>query len=191
MSDTTDDVDWFDDSLINKRQTRRTVMSNYHADAVGPVKTGQRGEYFSVKCANVWFFVEGGEDQRQAIQGRNFNGTARPSKNPKFNAWLSVVAIEEDKPKAPEPADDAPTATARPSNGGIPVNEWMLAMREFHKLAAELEPDELSKELVEGEAVPIELVKTDRSTARAAILNTCMIALSNNRIDMTDDVLPF
>ena len=178
---------------------------NYHADALGPVKQGQRGEYFSVKCANVWYFVEGGEDQRQRLQGRNFSGSVRPSKNPKFNSWLSVIAIEEDAPpKAPPPqggngwpaAEDTPTAPPKPSTGAIPCGEWMSAMREFHKLAAELEPDELSEHRAEaetaGEPHTVPLVIVDRSAARAAILNTCMIALSNRRIDMTDDTdIPF
>jgi len=190
MSDSTDDVDWYDGSLEYRSAIKRGKIMNYHCDAVGPVKQGQRGEYFSVKCGQTWFFVEGGEEQRSLIQNKNFNATVRPSKNPKYNSWMAIVAIEDDKPapKAEEAEAEAPTE--RRSNNGIPVNDWMSAMKEFHKLALELEPDELAKQFTDTEVAPIELVKTDRSVARAAILNTCMIALSNGKIDMADDI-PF
>lgn len=178
---------------------------NYHADAVGPVKTNRNGgNYFTVKCGSTWYNVDGDEEQRQRLSNRNFSGAVKPSANPKYNGWMSVVAIEEDAPKAPPTpqsgngwpaAEDTPTAPPKPATGAIPCGEWMSAMREFHKLAAELEPDELSEHRVEaettGEPHTVPLVIVDRSAARAAILNTCMIALSNRRIDMTDDVSPF
>jgi len=76
---------------------------------------------------------------------------------------------------------------AKPSsNGKIPWLEFQLAFKAAHALALDCEPDlteEAESETALGEAHNTLLVRVDRSQARAALVNTFVIAFSNGRIE--------
>ncbi len=88
-------------------------------------------------------------------------------------------------------------ATATTSNGNgnggnskITWDAYRAMAEAAHELAVKLEPDELDP----GDQGDVARVRTDRGTARAAILNTVMIAYSNGKItvpDIEDDIPPF
>jgi flagellar hook assembly protein FlgD len=89
------------------------------------------------------------------------------------------------------------TATATNSNGNnngagkITWDAYRAMAEAAHSLAMKLEPDEIDV----SEATGHETVRTDRGSARAAILNTVMIAYSNGKIfvpeDDDDQIPPF
>ncbi len=75
------------------------------------------------------------------------------------------------------------TASNGNSNGKITWDAYRAMAEAAHSLASKLEPDEISS-----------MGNLDRSTARAAILNTVMIAYSNGKIVVPadeDDIPPF
>ena len=152
-------------------------------EAVGQDKQGQYGPYTSVKVGGVWYTVNG-----TGAEWANKEIKFDVQDKGKYKVGKNVEIVETAPPAG------ASGASGTSQAGAVPLSEWMVAMRELHKIAAELEPDELANEggdqTTGGEAHTVPLVKVDRSMARAAILNTCMIALSNGKIDMTDDV-PF
>lgn len=74
-------------------------------------------------------------------------------------------------PQLQEPSKPAPTLQERANNGGIQWFEYVGAMRIAHAVAKDLEPD------VEG-GIP------DRSQARAALVDTLMIALTAGRVEL-------
>lgn len=162
-------------------------MPNMKVEALGPVKQGKKGAFFTISSGGKWYNVEGGEDDRQRIANKTISATIRPSKDPKFNDWLKVDAVEEDKPKANGADTSAPAApTGKPT-----WSEYAAVVKDAHALALELEPDELSKTLVEGEALPIELVKTDRSRTRASLVATILIAFGQGAFIIDDGGSPF
>src|SRR5678815_2853761 len=66
------------------------------------------------------------------------------------------------------------------SNGHIAWEDYRTMAEAAHELAGELEPDD--REIEPGEDGNKYYVKLDRSAARAAILNTVMIAFANGKI---------
>ena len=150
-------------------------------EATGNDKLGQYGPYTSIKVGGAWFTVNGktadytGKEVKFEVQDKG-----------KYKVGKNVEFVE---------AQAGGSGGAKPqgaSTGAVPIIEWMAAMKEFHKLALELEPD--GEDVAEGDgpegAHTLKAIVVDRSQARAAILNTCMIALSKRRIDMIDDT-PF
>jgi len=85
------------------------------------------------------------------------------------------------------------TATASNGNGNgkITWDAYRAMAEAAHDLAAKLEPDEIDV----SEATGHETVRTDRGSARAAIVNTTMINYCQGRItvpkDDEDDIPPF
>jgi hypothetical protein len=84
-------------------------------------------------------------------------------------------------------------ATATTSNGNgngkITWDAYRAMAEAAHSLAMKLEPDEITCDENGGNEV-----RTDRGSARAAILNTVMIAYSNGKIFVPtddDDIPPF
>lgn len=72
-------------------------------------------------------------------------------------------------------------------NGHISWDDYRAMAEAAHGLASKLEPDSIN---IVGENDPSTII--DRSTARAAILNTVMIAYSNGKIFVpVDDDMPF
>lgn len=160
---------------------------NVHIDAVGEVKQGKVGPYFSAKVGNTWWNVSGGEQERQRIAGKTCAVVQRPSNNPKYNGWLKIDAVEE--PKAPEPqagnGQDKQAEYAPPKKPSWA--EFSGYVEQFHNLALALEPDGYSadrKQITEsGTFAGNEVIVIDRSRARAAIINTLIIAHGKGQFD--------
>jgi hypothetical protein len=89
-------------------------------------------------------------------------------KNAKYSELLAVGA-SAPKPSAPAPAAClAPMSQARPAvsySGAIKIEAYIEAIVKFHKVAS--------------------LMESNDAQARAAIVNTFSIALTNGKIDMT------
>ena len=86
------------------------------------------------------------------------------------------------KPAEEQPKEPAPQA---PKDNRIPLAEWCAAAKAFHVLAKELEPDETNEQ---------GMFIHERSQARAAMVNTAMIAFSNGKISLElpeEDSMPF
>ena len=101
---------------------------------------------------------------------------------------IDLTPAREPKPEEPkqEPAPAASNGHAPSGNGKIPWLEFQLAFKAAHALALECEPDADTGEWI------------DRSQARAALVNTFVIAFSNGRIEAPevpdsddDDPIPF
>jgi len=94
-------------------------------------------------------------------------------------------------PSAPRPASAPATSTAAPrSSGGwvspmqISITAYLEAIRDFHKIAGMIEPDVMVPASVNPDGSKVMTVAVDRSSARAAILNTFSIALTSGKISM-------
>ena len=82
-------------------------------------------------------------------------------------------------PAAPPPAPPAQTPSVEAAfnqlkqqhNGKIPWSDWSLVCRAAHELACLLEPDDQGEHICEW------------SNARAALVNTVMIAFSNGKLE--------
>jgi hypothetical protein len=72
---------------------------------------------------------------------------------------------------APEPQE--------PKDSRIPMDQWIAAMKAFHDVAIQLEPDTF-EDREQGSAAAI--VTIDRSAARVSILQTCLVTLRDNKI---------
>lgn len=94
------------------------------------------------------------------------------------NTWFaSLKKVIEKPPPAEEASKPAPPQPGKANGGGIAWIDYLDAIRAAHAVALELEPD------VEG-GIP------DRSQARAALVNTLAIALTNGRIELPKDEEP-
>lgn len=90
-------------------------------------------------------------------------------KEGKFPGWYSARLIEDQPPEPPEPG-----------NGKLEWKEYDQLARVAHKLANEIEPDVLGDQGI----------IVDRSQARMAFTNSALIALSNGKLWLDDDI-PF
>lgn len=63
-------------------------------DAVGPEKTSQYGQYFGIKCGDVWYNVQG---PKQDIKGKTFEATVKD--NGKFK-WAKLIKPIESEQSA-------------------------------------------------------------------------------------------
>lgn len=158
---------------------------------VGQVKFSRKGDpYFTLKIDNIWYSLPGGEQQKAQVENQQVSYTITKPASGNYNAWIKVDAV------APEPE---PKATERPSydnsngngHGGISWVDYRDMAMLAHGLAKELEPDVASSD-VDLEGRRVITPEIDRATARAAILNTVMIAFSNGKISLPDeDESPF
>jgi len=87
-------------------------------------------------------------------------------------------------------------ASEAASSNGITWDAYRAMAEAAHELARKLEPDgqEIGETQTGGEDHALPIVTVDRSSARAAILNTVMIAYSNGKIvvpEGDDDIPPF
>ncbi len=84
-----------------------------------------------------------------------------------------------------------PAAATQNGNGKITWDAYRAMAEAAHELANKLEPD--GHAVSGGEGIPEQMTLMDRSTARAAILNTVMIAYSNGKIFVpaVDDDIPW
>ena len=66
----------------------------------------------------------------------------------------------------------------------ISITAYLEAIRDFHKIAGMIEPDVMVPASVNPDGSKVMTVAVDRSSARAAILNTFSIALTSGKISM-------
>lgn len=148
-------------------------LETFKIDAVSGVKTNQYGEYFSIKVGNRWINVQGAPDA--SLKGRTVDAETKTSKDGKY-IWAKINAPKE----APPPAQQA--------NGSW--EHYAHMARVAHALAADLEPDDLEQTTEQGGTPIVLKVNVDRSHARAAILNTVMIAYSNGKVALPAEPEP-
>lgn len=150
--------------------------------AVGNIKQGQYGPYGSVKSdGNVWYVIDGDPTQ---YRGKTLSGTVQDKG--KFKVFkLDFVVDEQPKPQTNGAAHPDPLAP-KEHNGKISSMELAAFMKFIGNVAKEIEPDQPGTEHNEA---------TDRSRARSAILNTCVIAFKEGKIDFEmppeDEKAPF
>ena len=85
------------------------------------------------------------------------------------------------KDLGPKEAQAHGTGPAAPA--GLTLTDWLNAMQRVHGIVTDLEPDSVET-AVDPQNQLIKYVTVDRSTARAALVNTTLIALSNGRISI-------
>ena len=98
-----------------------------------------------------------------------------------FKALLSEPGHEPGSPKKAAPgASVAQPAPFLNGSGKLTFDEYVLAVKAAHRLAMDVEPDSLT-------------TQADHSQARAALVNTFIIALTNGKVGLPteDDAVPF
>jgi len=145
-----------------------------HIDSFSDLKVTDRGPSAKIKCGNNSYFVN--EDPANLV-GKNVEAEVTEKTSAKGNKY-SVAKITK--------VYEATAANSNGNNNGAITWDAYRAMAEAaHELAMKLEPDDVNDE---GK------MTSDRSAARAAILNTVMIAYSNGKIfvpEEEDDIPPF
>lgn len=124
-------------------------------------KESKGRRYWGVKSGNRWInmFMD-----TPPQKGQKLNAEIKTSEyNGKTYHWGEIVT-----PKAP------PAESHAASNGAHDWADYRYMAKLAHELASELEPDSES-------GMP------DRASARAAILNTVMIAFSNGKVKLPDE----
>jgi hypothetical protein len=161
---------------------------NVRIEAVGPIKQGQKGQYFTAKITGgKWVNIDGGEDVRQKINGKDCSITVRPSANPKYNDWAKIDAVAELEPaKANGHAEPEPM----PKRSGKPTwLEYAAVARAAHALAVELEPDDVTQIPVpisddpQGAVEALPIVKVDRSGHRMTFVETVLISFEKGAFE--------
>lgn len=151
--------------------------------------------YFSAKIGSAWYSVAGTDDNRQEVINKNVSYTVTKPAQGNYNAWIKIDAVESPMPASRAgltPAPDTAKAASH-GNGSIAWDEYEEMAKMAHSLASELEPDGSGPTDDPNRVYSI----IDRSAARAAILNTVMIAFSNGKIakdkkpDDGGNVVPF
>ena len=137
---------------------------------VTDVKPGRFGGMSSkIHAGNDFYYLN--EDAMQYVgKTVEIEATQPPGKNYKTAKILNVVGG---------------ASASGNGNGHIEWHEYDKMMRLAHRTALELEPD-YDNDGSAGGAVSF----LDRSTARAALVNTVMIAFSNGKLWLDDDI-PF
>ncbi len=146
-------------------------------DKVSDVKVGQYGPSCKIQSGSDFYFVN--EDATplvgKTVEAEVMEKTSQKTGN-KYKTAKIVKVIEA-------------AAQNGNGNGKITWDAYRAMAEAAHELAVKLEPDELDP----GDQGDVARVRTDRGTARAAILNTVMIAYSNGKIFVPDidDDMPF
>lgn len=144
-------------------------------DSFSDLKTTDRGPSAKIKAGNDTYYVN--EDPTNLV-GKTVEMEVTEKISAKGNKYkiAKIIKVLE--------------AAASSGNGhGISWDDYRQMAEAAHELAMKLEADVFADNGQEG--VPI--VTVDRSHARAAILNTVMIAFSNGKIanPLIDDDMPF
>ena len=87
--------------------------------------------------------------------------------------YAGLQEIEETAPAKQEAKDEGQPAV---SGTGIPVIDWLGALKSLHAVISELEPDTET---------------WDRSQARLGMMQTSLIALRDGRINLDSEEIPF
>jgi hypothetical protein len=136
-------------------------------DSVSDVKTNDKGTSSKITSGNVNYFVN--EDATPHI-GKTVEITSeeRTSRaGNKYNVAKIVKVLGE---------------AHAGNSGGILWDDYQTAMKLAHSHAIALEPDITDED---GRTL------VDRSAARAALVNTAMIAYTNGKVYMPPDEIPF
>ena len=145
-------------------------------DAVSGVKNNQYGDYFSIKVGNRWINIQGQPDP--SLKGQTVEAETKTSKDGKYT-WAKLTTR---KSPALLPAAE------QQANGSW--EHYAEMARAAHQLARELEPDGSQWPPQGGSEDPAQIITCDRSHARAAILNTVMIAYSNGKVALPAEPEP-
>lgn len=150
-------------------------------EQLNEIKTSQKGNpQRGVRTEKGWVTVRGAQALLARMQvGLSIEiGNLSEFTNPSTNktAWYGQLMNVGDPPAPAEPKqqESAPATNGHApaaSNGKIPWLEFQLAFKAAHALALECEPDADTG------------VWIDRSQARAALVNTFVIAFSQGRIE--------
>lgn len=136
-----------------------------HIDSFSDLKSTERGPSAKIKCGNNTYYVN--EDPTNFV-GKDVEAEITEKTSAKGNKYsiAKIVKVIE--------------GAAGKSNGHITWDDYRAMAEAAHELAMKMEPD-----APEG--------GIDRSAARAAILNTVMIAYSNGKIIVPteDDNVPW
>ena len=151
-------------------------------------KTQKGSPYSRIQTAiGAWINVSQIEDLSKSV-GRYIEIT-RPEKIGN-NDWAYFQAWVEEKPPpgpSPGPTPTKPEAQGqdRATTGRLAWIDYVLAMKAAHRVAMDLEPDDFTLNQLGADEThgPSRQTLYDRSQARAALVNTAMIALSQGRID--------
>lgn len=142
-------------------------------DQVSDVKVGQYGPSSKIKCGNNSYFVN--EDATPLV-GKTVEITTEEKTSAKGNKYqiAKIVKVIEE------------AAAAQHNGHQVRWNDYAVMATLAHELAKQLEPD---MEPAPESTAPL----VDRSTARAAIINTAMIAFTNGKITLSEgeDDIPF
>ncbi len=147
-------------------------------DKVTDTKQGQYGWSSKVWHGNEYFYVN--SDATQYV-GKLVEAEISPKPGKNYKVGKIIAVLNENAPAQSQNGN---------GNGKITWDAYRAMAEAAHELAVKLEPDELDP----GDQGDVARVRTDRGTARAAILNTVMIAYSNGKItvpDIDDDIPPF
>lgn len=148
-------------------------------DKVTDVKSDQRGTSCKMHAGNSYWFVN---EDATPLAGKEVEIDVTEKTSAKGNKYsiAKIVKVLEGA---------APGGGGGNGNGHIAWSEYEQMAGLAHQLALTMEPDAVADHGQEG--API--ITVDRSTARAAILNTVMIAFSNGKISLpaADDDMPF
>lgn len=155
-------------------------MGQYQIDKVSDIKPGRNGQVSSkIHSGNDYFYI-------------NADGTPYVGKTVQFDIEEKTSA-KGNKYRIAHNLKVIEAAAA--ANGGIAWADYFKMASIAHALARTLEPDEMHLEPVENGGTAVKRIDIDRSQARAAILNTCMIAFANGKIALPDeneaDEMPF
>lgn len=132
-----------------------------HIDSFSDLKQGERGPSAKIKCGNSSYYVN--EDPTNLV-GKDVEAEITEKTSAKGNKYsiARIIKVLEEK-----------SAGAQASNGKVAWLEYQIVAKAAHALALDLEPD-------------YEAGNIDRSAARAAIVNTAMIAFANGKISMPE-----
>jgi hypothetical protein len=177
-------------------------------EQLSEIKTSRQGNpQRGVRTEKGWVTVRGAQALLSKMQvGLSVEiGSLSEFTNPSTQktAWYGQLMNVGEPPKAPPPPplaehfpeqqakESAPSPAAngaKPSNGKIPWLEFAAFFKATHEMLREVEPDSTS----------LETGIIDRSSARATMMNTCVMAFEHGRIDapevpdMDDDgTVPF
>ena len=147
-------------------------MPAIHIDKVSDIKTNDKGSSSKIHHGNDFYYINSDGTQYAGKDVEIDFEEKTSAKGHKYKVARILKVIEP-------PASNGRAA-------GITWDEYRAMAQAAHELADKLEPDGYSSG-IDGQQTLM-----DRSTARAAILNTVMIAYSNGRIVVPDDEdMPF
>lgn len=145
-------------------------------DKVTDVKQGQYGPSCKIHHGNDIYYLN--EDGTQ-YTGKAVEITVEEKTSGRGNKYKIAKIVKV--------LDGAAAGNGNGNGHAVQWADYAMVARHAHKLACELEPDGY-KDDGPSEGAPATAV--DRSTARAAIVNTALIAFSNGKIAIEDDI-PF